>query len=194
VVPYQKPIKIKTMSEQTKTVETKVETAVAQPKTEETSSQNTQEVDYEAELAKKDAEIAQIRVEKDNYRKGLLKAKGKLHDEDDTSSNEDEDIDAKIDRKVQERLLSTREAQIQSEKDALVKASAKKIKELTLALKNRGQISTTSGQGSNEDRQEVKTDKYFSPEQIADLKKRGWSDEKIETAKKNMIKGADVPK
>jgi len=40
----------------------------------------------------------------------------------------------------------------------------------------------------------VKTDKYFSKEQIADLKKRGWSDEKIETAKKNMLKGADVPK
>ena len=191
--PFQKPIKIKTMSETTKTVETKVETAVAQPKIEETSSQNTQEVDYEAELAKVNEKLAKTNEEKENYRKGMLKAKGKLPDEDDNSSN-DEDIDAKIDRKVQERLLATREATIIAEKEALVSSLAKKNKELTLALKNRGQISTTSGQGSNEDRQEVKTDKYFSKEQIADLKKRGWSDEKIETAKKNMLKGTDVPK
>ena len=181
------------MSETTKTVETKVETAVAQPKIEETSSQNTQEVDYEAELAKVNEKLAKTNEEKENYRKGMLKAKGKLPDEDDNSSN-DEDIDAKIDRKVQERLLATREATIIAEKEALVSSLAKKNKELTLALKNRGQISTTSGQGSNEDRQEVKTDKYFSKEQIADLKKRGWSDEKIETAKKNMLKGTDVPK
>ena len=180
------------MSTETKTVETKVETAVTQPE-KETQAQTT-EVDYEAQLAAKDTEIAQIRTERENYRKGMLKAKGKLPDEDDTLSNEDEDLDAKIDRKVQERLLSTREAQIQSEKDALVSSLAKKNKELTLALKNRGQISTTSGQGSNEDRQEVKTDKYFSKEQIASLKAKGWSDEKIETAKKNMLKGADVPK
>jgi hypothetical protein len=178
------------MSTEEKTVQN-VETAVTQPE-KETLTQTT-EVDYEALLKAKDEELTFVKEKKEQYRKGLLKAKGKLPDEDDNSSN-DEDIDAKIDRKVQEKLLATREASIIAEKDALVSSLAKRNKELTLALKNRGQISTTSGQGSNEDRQEVKTDKYFSKEQIADLKKRGWSDEKIETAKKNMLKGADVPK
>ena len=175
---------LKKMSTETQTVETKVENAVAQPKT-ETSTQ-TAEVDYEVELQKKDAEIAKVREEKENYRKGMLKAKGKLPDEDDNSSNEDEDLDSKIDRKVQERLLATREATILSEKEALVSSLAKKNKELSLALKNRGQISTSSGQGSNEDRPEVKTDDYFSADQVNALKAKGWSDEKIATAKKNM--------
>jgi len=178
---------------ETKTVETKVENAVAQPKM-ETSSQTT-EVDYEVELQKKDAEIAKVREEKENYRKGMLKAKGKLPDEDDNSSNEDEDLDSKIDRKVQERLLATREATILSEKEALVLSLAKKNKELSLALKNRGQISTSSGQGSNEDRPKVETDDYFSTDQINALKAKGWSDEKIASAKKNMKNpGFQTPK
>src|ERR1035437_9477956 len=171
------------MSTETQTTETKVEKIVTQPE-KETLTQTT-EVDYEAELAKKDADLAQIATEKENYRKAYLKVGGKLPVEDDTSTNE-EDLDAKIDRKVQERILATREATILSEKDALVKSSAKKIKELTLALKNRGQISTTSGQGSNEDKPEVKADNYFSTDQINALKAKGWDDKKIEAFKKNV--------
>lgn len=169
----------------TDTVETKAETAVAQP-------ENT-EVDYEAELAKKDAEIAKIAQEKENYRRGMLKAKGKLPDEDDNSSN-DEDLDAKIDRKVEERLLASREAQVLAEKDALVIASAKKIKELSLALKNRNQVSSSSGQGSNQDRQEVRTDSTLSEDQINSLRSKGWDDKKIEAFKKNLKAEFQSPK
>ena len=146
------------MSTETTTVEKKVETAVAQPE-KETLTQTT-EVDYEAILKAKDDELAQTRTERENYRKGMLKAKGKLPDEDDNSSNE-EDIDAKIERKVQEKLLSTREAQLQADKDKVISDMAKKLKETTLALKNRGQISTSSGQGSNEDRPEGKKRRLF---------------------------------
>ncbi len=179
------------MSTDTKAVEIKVETAASQPETVVTPT--TTEVDYEAKLQAKDAEIAEIRVEKDNYRKGLLKAKGKLPDEDDISSN-DEDIDAKIDRKVQERLLATKEAQALAEKEALVKDLAKKNKELTLALKNRGQISSGTGQGSNQDQPESRVDKVLSNDQLNALKAKGWDDKKIETFKSNLNKVNEMPK
>lgn len=179
------------MSQET-TVETKVESAVTQP--ESGVTQSTPEVDYEAELAKKDAEIARIAGEKENYRKGLLKAKGKLPDDDDNSSNYDEDIDAKIDRKVQERLLATQEAKVLAEKEALVVNLAKKNKELTLALRNREQISTSSGQGSNQEKAESKPDTVLSSDQLNSLRAKGWDDKKIEEYKKNLVRGIQVPK
>lgn len=180
------------MSTETKAVETKTETAASQSETVVTPT--TTEVDYEAQLAAKDAEIAQVRTEKDNYRKGLLKAKGKLPDEEDNSSNGDESEDARIARIVKEQLLSTREAQVIAEKEVLVQELAKKNKELTLALKNRGQVSSTTGQGSNEDRAEVKTDRVLSPEQLNALKARGFNDKMIEDFKKNLNKGNEMPK
>ena len=172
------------MQNDTKTVETKVETAVTQPQAE--AAVTASEVDYEALLAQKDAELAQVRTEKDNYKKGLLKAKGKLPEEDQTDTGNPEELDALIERKVQERFLSTKEAQIQAEKDTALKAVLKRNKELEVALKNRGQITTTSGQGSNEDRPEVKVDKVLSSDQINALKAKGWDDKKIEAFKKNL--------
>jgi len=171
-------------------VETKVETAATQPKGVVTE---TTEVDYEAELTKKDAELAKVRAEKENYRRGMLKAKGKLPDEDDNSSN-DEDIDTKISRKVQEELLASREGQIIAEKDALIVNLAKKTKELTLALKNRSQVTASTGIGSNQDRQEVRTDSTLSEDQISSLRAKGWDDKKIELFKKNLKIGIQLPK
>lgn len=179
----------KTMSTDNQTVETKVEGAVAQPENVETPTST--EVDYEAVLAEKDAEIAKIRGEKENYRRGMLKAKGKLPDEDDNSV---EELDAKVSRLVEEKLLSRREEQAQAEKDKFITDLARKNKELTLALKNRGQITTTSGIGSNEDKPEVKDNSFFSKDQITSLKAKGWSDAKIETFKQNLAKGTQAPK
>ncbi len=178
------------MSEEIKATETKVETIATQPET--VTPQTVTEVDYEAELAKKDAELKQIQGEKENYRKAYLKKAKGQPEEDDNSSN-DENIDSKVKRLVQEELLQTREAQAIAEKDALVLASAKKIKELTLALKNRGQISGT-GQGSNQDRPEGRTDNVLSNEQLSALKARGFDDKKIEEFKKNLSKGTQAPK
>ena len=179
------------MSTDVKAVETKVEEAATQPEVVATPSAT--EVDYEALLTAKDAEIAKVREEKDNYRRGMLKAKGKLPEEDDNSLN-GEDLDAKIDRKVQERLLATREAQVSAEKDALIMAMAKKTKELTLALKNRGQVTSPSGAGSNQEQPEGKKDNLLSNEQLNALKARGFDDKKIEEFKKNMAKANQMPK
>lgn len=177
------------MAEENKVVETKIETATTQPET----TVNATEVDYETILAQKDAELAKVREEKDNYRKGLLKVKGKLPEEEELDSSTPEGMEALIDRKVTEKMLSTQEAKLQAEKDATIKALAKRTKELETALRNRGQISSTSAMGSNEDRAEVKTDTYFSNDQVKSLKAKGWSDEKIELARKNMLKGPQTP-
>lgn len=176
----------------TETVETKVETAVVQPET--ATAPIVAEVDYEAVLAKKDAELAEVRQERENYRKGMLKAKGKLPEEEALDTSTPEGMEALVDRKVQEKFLSTKEAQIIADKDNALKAVLKRNKELEVALKNRGQIGTTSGVGSNQEKTEGKVDSYFSNEQIAALKAKGYDDKKIEALKVNMSKVNDSPK
>lgn len=170
------------MTTEDKGVETVVDAAPTQP-----------EVDYEAVLAQKDAELAKVREEKDNYRKGLLKAKGKIPD---VSSDNDgiEDAESMTRRIVQETLLSTKEAQLQADKDNALKAVLKRNKELELALKNRGQVTDTSSQGSNQEKPEGKKDNTLSNEQLNGLKSKGWSDKKIEEFKKNLSKGTQIPK
>jgi len=170
------------MTEENKGVETKVEAAPAQ-----------QEVDYEAILAQKDAELAKVRGERENYKKGLLKAKGKLPDEEDSDDPSVETTENKMRRIAREELLSTREVQLQAEKDEALKAVLKRNKELEVALKNRGQITSPSGAGSNQEKPEGKTDNYLSNEQISNLKARGWDDKKIEAFKENARKISQKP-
>ena len=156
---------------------------VAAPQQEKVvTPQETTEVDYEKLLADKDTELNIVREKKEQYRKGLLKAKGKLPEDDDL----EESLDDKVSRLVKEQILSTRESQVQAEKDALVTTLAKKNKELTLALKNRSQVTDTSASGSNQDKPDVKVDSFFSKEQISSFKAKGWSDKKIEDLKQNM--------
>jgi hypothetical protein len=170
------------MNEDKNAVETQVEPAVIP-----------QEVDYEAVLKAKDEELAKVKEEKENYKKGLLKAKGKLPEDYQTDTDEPEDAESLTRRIVQETLLSTKEAQLQVEKDQALAAVLKRNKELELALKNRGQITSTSAEGSNQDKPEVNTDKYFSNEQIKALKAKGYDDKKIDILKKNMQKVSQMP-
>lgn len=160
----------------------------------ENAPAQTTEVDYEALLAEKDAEIAKVEQEKNNYRKGLLKAKGKIPEDYQSDADDSEDQDTRTRRIVEETLLSTKEAQIRAEKDQVTKAAFKRIKELETALKNRGQITSSSGEGSNQEKPEGKKDNYFSNDQIAYFKSKGWDDKKIESVKKNMTKINEMPK
>jgi hypothetical protein len=180
------------MENKTPAVETQVESAAIPP--EAVAPQEATEVDYEAVLAQKDAEIAKVREEKENYKRGLLKAKGKLPEDYQLDSDTPEDMETIIDRKVQEKFLSTKEAQLQAEKDNALKALLKRNKELEVALKNRGQISSSSGQGSNQDKPEGKTDNYFSNDQIQALRAKGFDEKKIEQLKKNLQKVNQMPK
>ncbi len=70
---------------------------------------------------------------------------------------------------------------------------AKKIKETSLALKNRAQISG-SGQGSNQEKAEPQSDRTLSNDQLNVLRSKGWDDKKIEEFKKNLTKVGQMPK
>jgi len=161
-----------------KEVETTV-TAASQSDTSDASEVSME--DYLSVIEAKDAELAKLRSEKDNYKRGLLKAKGKL-DEDDES--EPADLDTMIERKINEKLLSSKEDQVQREKDEAMKALAKQNRELLTALRNRSQISTGTGTGSNNDNQVKVSDHILSPDQEKNLRAKGWDDKKIELFKK----------
>lgn len=138
------------------------------------------EIDYATEYEKLLQENVKIASDRDNYKTGLLKAKGKI-----PSDEEENDMEARITARVKSELLSAKEADIQARKDELVKQSFAKVKELSLALKNPkgspGQTSSTEGMTS-------RTDNTLSPDQIATLKAKGWDDKKIELFKKNLSK------
>ena len=179
------------MQDETNAVEIQSETAASQ--TETVSTQTDTQVDYEALLAEKDAELAKVQQEKDNYKKGLLKAKGKLPEDYQTDTDEPESLENFIDRRVSEKLLDTKEAQLQAEKDMALKAVIKRNKELETALRNRGQITSQTGEGSNQEKPEGKQDNYFSNEQLQALRAKGYDDKKIETLKQNMLKVNQMP-
>lgn len=164
------------------------------PVMEEATTQTVAQVDYEALLTQKDAEIAKVRDEKENYRKGMLIAKGKMPEDHRTDDGEPESVESMTRRIVQETMLSTKEAQLQADKDATIKDLIKQNKELGTALRNRNQVSSQTAEGSNQDKPEGKRDNYFSNDQLTELRAKGYDDAKIETLKKNMTKIAEMPR
>lgn len=153
----------------------------------ETTNENApdiNDIDYESELAKKDAVIEKLSKERDNYKEGLLIAKGKKQ-----SVDADEDTELSFEeiaeRTVNQRLLKVEEDKVQKEKDDLIKQMAKDLKEAKLALKNKIGIATTgAGTGGNQD-QEKGSPEFWSPEQLAVIKKKGLDPEKV---KENFLK------
>ena len=77
------------------------------------------DVDTAALLAEKDARIAKLSEERENYRLGMLKAKGKLPS--DGTATTPEDLDALVEAKVKEHIASTELFKAQQEKDDLIK-------------------------------------------------------------------------
>ena len=126
-------------------------------------------------LAEKDAEIERIREEKNNYKRGMLIAKGKIKEEE---IEEDEDLDAKIDRKVNEKLFDARISEAQKSKEELLNKALKENEEMKRVMRNRG-ISAPSSMGSNLDKPEVNVTSGFSPEQEADLRARGLDPKEV---------------
>lgn len=168
------------MDDKTKAVETKVQDAATEQG----------EVDFVALLAAKDAELDKARAERENYKRGMLKAKGKI---DDVGTDDKESVEDIIDRKVEERFLASKEAKLVQEQQDIIKSAALKVKELTLALKNRGQVAAGSGASSGSDTSEktVTTETYWSKDQLEALKKRGIDPAKAKTIA--MQKGGTLP-
>ena len=152
---------------------------------------NASEVQGEANLldavVKMDAELEKLRVDRDNYRRAALKAKGKAPKEDEEESTSDESVADQVKRLVAEQLLDQRESTLKKERDSVMAEAQNKIKELSTALRNRGGVASTSGGASTEEVLTVK-DNTLSASQIAELKAKGWDDAKIERFKLNLKK------
>ena len=144
------------------------------------------QTELEAQLAEKDARIAKLTSEKENYKKGMLKAKGKVKDED-YSEPVDEDLDAKIARKVQETLLDTQLQNALKEKDDLIKKALERNKELETTIANRSQISGAPV-GAGSEQKLTPKDAVLSEEKIKYFKSQGKSDAWIERFKQNLMK------
>jgi len=139
------------------------------------------DIDYEAEyfaLLEKEAKTAQ---ERDNYRLGLLTAKGKIPE---PAIPVDEDLETLVTKKVQETLLRTQEGSTQKAKEDLVKKVIQENKELKLALTNKTGISTVSA-GSSVAPSPSSSTSFWTKEQVETFKKRGLDPEKV---KENYLK------
>ena len=150
---------------------TTVETSAGADQTKVAPSTTT-EIDAQTRIAELEAEKAKLETERDNYKIGMLKAKGKIQE-----SIEDESEDDKIRRISRETLADSRLADIAREQDAI-------IKELKTALKNKP--STTAVSSGSEATHAVAVPGILSEEDIKVAKARGWSDKKIELLKKNI--------
>lgn len=129
-----------------------------------------------------EAEKVRLEAEKNNYRKGMLKAKGKADDD----YAEPEEDDERIRRIMREELLNSDAARVQTQQQELIKSLLNKNKEMATALRNKAQM-TPSG-GSSADDGKPSKDNFWSPEQLADLKARGLDPEKV---KANMLKNRE---
>ena len=137
-------------------------------------------------LAEKDAEIARLVEERDNYKNVALARKGKLADDDDFFTKPG--IDEFIKDKVLEALSDKEIAQAQAAKDAEIKRLVRENNELRLANKNKPETSIGGGDGGGT---EVK-DNVFSADQVKSMEQRaktlGLDPQKfIENAKRNFL-------
>src|ERR1035437_1515941 len=119
-------------------------------------------------LEKLEAENAKLIEERDNYRNVALKRLGKLPADSEFLGEGGKEIDALIEDKVKEALINKEIDSKGKEREDLFRKALKENAELKLALKNRPGGSLGSEGGSSI---EVK-DNVFSPEQIADLKRK----------------------
>ena len=141
------------------------------------------DVDYQTELAKRDAEIKRITEVSNNYKRGLLKAKGKVEDETEEDEYE-ESSEERTRRIIREELANTDLAKALAEKEALVSQMANELSEAKLAIKNRSGMTPSSGAAGAEET--AQKDNVLSEQQIQNLKARGFDDKMIEQFKKNL--------
>lgn len=125
-------------------------------------------------LSEANARIAKLAEERDNYKKGMLKAKGKISDDED---EETPDIREIVRQEALAVLADTDYVKATSERDAIISKIAKENAELRLAIQNKP--GTGTGSGSNQDTQKVK-DNVLSEDQERELRSRGFDDKKIE--------------
>jgi len=139
-------------------------------------------------IAERDARIAKLEEERDNYKNVALKRLGKLPADSEFLGENGGDIQALIEDKVKTALIE-REITLETKaKEDEFRKAQKTISELRLALKNRPGGSIGGEGGSSV---EVK-DNVFSPEQIMALKAKATRlhadpEKFIEKARQNLL-------
>lgn len=133
--------------------------------------------DYEAQLLKKDEEIA-------NWKAAAMKFKQKVKQGE---PEIDEDEEAKIARIVEEKLASSNLAKALADKEAIVAKALKENKELKLAQLNKTTVPASTG--SHNESQPVR-DTLITEEQMKYFREvKKWTDKDIERYKAKLIKG-----
>ncbi len=140
-------------------------------------------------LAAKDAEIAKLAEERDNYKKVALKRLGKLPGDADFLESADQKTGLTVEEQVKKVLLEEEIVKAQKVKDDLIKDQAKKISELTLALKNRPSPSIGGGSGESiEVKDNVLTSQQIEVLRAKAIRLKADPEKFIENAKKNLLK------
>lgn len=127
----------------------------------------------ETRLAELNAKLLKTETERDNYKKGMLIAKGKIEDDEEPPAV---DVSELVKKEVQAALNDSDYLATVKERDELIEKTMRENRELRLAFK--GKAGAPSASGSNQDSQKV-ADHVLSEEQERDLKSRGWDDKKI---------------
>lgn len=147
----------------------------------ETASTTQEGLDLATTLEKTLEQLARTEKDRDNYKAGLLKAKGKT----------DEGADLSDDERVRAMIAEALEAK---ERDAASKQAEEdtkklitRVRELETALKAKDQMNTT-GTGTSTETKVTVGDNALSDAQVNDLKARGWDDAKIARFKENLKK------
>lgn len=164
--------------------------AAAQAITEEAAAKAKAEAEANAAvdaLAARDAEIAKLKEDRDNYRNVALKRLGKLPGDAGFLEGADEKTGLTVEEQVKKTLLEREIAKAEADKETENRRLAKENAELRLALKNRPGASLGGDSGTST---EVK-DNVFSEAQLADLRKRAERlkadpEKFIEAAKRNL--------
>lgn len=141
------------------------------------------------QLEQTQAELAKVTGERDNYKTGLLGAKSRLKklkkdgyiDDDDDDEQDLEGIEDRIINKIVP-VIQTQIANAipkpASQSESEIEKLRKTNSELALALKNRTQLPASPAGGNSQESPEVNKE-FWTPEQKAELEKRGLDPEEV---------------
>lgn len=142
----------------------------------------TQDLNLADTLEKTLEKLSKAEEERENYKRGMLKAKGKGEEDTDDDTGEDA-----LFNKFKARLKDEEADVERKEATALTQKLIKQNKEMVEALKNKSQISGAPVGTGSESTLKV-GDNMLSEAQLQELKNRGWDDAKITRFKQNLLK------
>lgn len=145
------------------------------------ASEAEQTTDYEVLYKEQQARLQKAEEEARNLRKGYNKFKAIAKEKEQDEIDQPDQLEMMRQIAREELMTSTVEQERRKLEDMNLKM-ARDLKEAKLALANKAPTKSASGAGSSG--VEVQ-DNYLSPDQLANLKSRGWDDARIEAFKKN---------